>query len=162
MSREEWEKVKDRSFKPTDLMRVSIRARAGPGTPRLPGTSGVPANPPYASVSAIEEAPSSLSLEHDAAPPASQPSSPLGKPPASGASRPSSVLGLPVLSCYSSGYRAWSFFMLLLDLTWSAYLLPLSIGFHVRKGDANRCLRPCLPVLLLLLVCSNCHPTAIA
>ena len=44
---------------------------------------------------------------------------------------PRSVFGLPVASCRSRIYSSWVLAVLLIDLTYSAFLLPLSIGFQV-------------------------------
>lgn len=47
--------------------------------------------------------------------------------------RPSnrSIFGLPMLSCTAPAYRAWSLCILVLDLTYSAFLLPITIGMQV-------------------------------
>ena len=43
---------------------------------------------------------------------------------------PRSILGLPIISCRSPRYALWALMVLLLDLTYSAFLLPLSISFQ--------------------------------
>ncbi|GAB4813507.1 hypothetical protein N2152v2_000553 [Parachlorella kessleri] len=42
-----------------------------------------------------------------------------------------SIFGLPLLSCCTRWYRLWSMWILILDLTYSAFLLPISVGFLV-------------------------------
>ncbi|KAL4439851.1 hypothetical protein ABPG75_002852 [Micractinium tetrahymenae] len=92
------------------LWRISISARAGglPGTtPRQSGAAGP-------SVAVQLEPPSS--------------SKPTG---GRRADPPRSIFGLPMLSCRDRYYSFWVLFVLLLDLTYSAFLLPLSVGFQV-------------------------------
>lgn len=45
-----------------------------------------------------------------------------------------SIIGLPILSCRNRYYGLWVLFVLLLDLTYSAFLLPLSVGFQARAA----------------------------
>lgn len=58
-----------------------------------------------------------------------------------------------MLSCCTPSYRAWSLVILLLDLTYSAFLLPITIGFQVRPLPCGpKCRRqaglPGLPTLI--------------
>eukprot|EP00887_Chlorella_sp_A99_P000211 scaffold13.g211.t1 len=53
------------------------------------------------------------------------------------AAAPRSLLGFPIISCYSRGYAVWSLFILLLDLSYSAFWLPISIGFQVHNLDPS-------------------------
>jgi len=64
-------------------------------------------------------------------------------PPCSRPDPPRSILGLPVFSCRSQQYALWVLLVLVLDLTYSAFLLPLSIGFEVRCWVQGRVGRPC-------------------
>ena len=94
------------------LWRISISAHAGSGTPRRPGANA--ATPDAAGAPSV-----AMQLEQPAA----------ARPP------PRSIFGLPILSCRNRLYMHWCLFILLLDLTYSAWLLPLSIGFHVRACE---------------------------
>jgi hypothetical protein len=54
-----------------------------------------------------------------------------------------SVFGLPMLSCCTRGYRSWSMVILILDLTYSAFILPISVGFQARSLQGGKDHRVC-------------------
>ena len=60
--------------------------------------------------------------------PSPPPAPPLAPPP-----RRRSIFGLPVASCRSPAARAWSLIVLIIDLTYTAFALPVSIGFQARR-----------------------------
>eukprot|EP00887_Chlorella_sp_A99_P001755 scaffold19.g1755.t1 len=145
MSKAEWDKGQPRAG--PGPRSFPITARAGPT--RLSGAEPpVRQRGPYQSVSAAEEL--AVVVEGEAGAPPREASGPgdaeaAPPPPArwggggGGAAPPPdpryegrSLLGLPLISCYSRGYVAWALLILVLDLTWSSFLLPISIGFQAR------------------------------
>lgn len=46
-----------------------------------------------------------------------------------------SILGLPVHSPLSRPYKTWSSTLLLLDLTYTAFIIPLGVGFNSENNS---------------------------
>jgi hypothetical protein len=68
---------------------------------------------------------------------------------------PRSIVGLPIVSCRDPRYGIWVLLVLLLDLTYSAFLLPLSIGFQVSRISQPSWVLP-LPTLTVLQPSQHC------
>ena len=67
-----------------------------------------------------------------------------------------SIWGWPIISCYTRTYAIWSLIILFIDLTYSAFVLPISIGFQVWLGAWL--LRPCCTGIPWPQLSTGCLP----